>query len=111
MRTPLKLSVIVPFFNEQDSIGPLYAAIVGAVDPLQIPFEMVFGGERAPYCCRGTDRLSCALQSLRLNPLCARPRISQHPCHRLPALKNIHSECKAPDQDVAPVAQRISGTR
>jgi hypothetical protein len=51
------------------------------------------------------------LQSLRLNPLCARPRISQHPCHRLPALKNIHSECKAPDQDVAPVAQRISGTR
>ncbi len=42
MRTPLKLSVIVPFFNEQDSIGPLHAAIVGAVDPLQIPFEMVF---------------------------------------------------------------------
>jgi glycosyltransferase involved in cell wall biosynthesis len=42
LRTPLKLSVIVPFFNEQDSIGPLYAAIVGAVVPLQIPFEMVF---------------------------------------------------------------------
>jgi len=42
LRTPLKLSVIVPFFNEQDSIGPLHAAIVGAVDPLQIPFEMVF---------------------------------------------------------------------
>jgi glycosyltransferase involved in cell wall biosynthesis len=42
LRTPLKLSVIVPFFNEQDSIGPLYSAIVGAVVPLQIPFEMVF---------------------------------------------------------------------
>lgn len=42
MRTPLKLSVIVPFFNEQDSIAPLHAAIVGAVAPLQIPFEMVF---------------------------------------------------------------------
>jgi glycosyltransferase involved in cell wall biosynthesis len=38
----LKLSVIVPFYNEEDSIGPMHAAIVGAVDPLQIPFEMVF---------------------------------------------------------------------
>jgi glycosyltransferase involved in cell wall biosynthesis len=42
LQSPLKLSVIVPFFNEQDSIGPLHAAIVGALDPLQIPFEMVF---------------------------------------------------------------------
>jgi glycosyltransferase involved in cell wall biosynthesis len=42
LRTLIKLSVIVPFFNEQDSIEPLYAAIVGAVAPLQIPFEMVF---------------------------------------------------------------------
>lgn len=42
MRTPIKLSVIVPFYNEQDSIGPMHAAIVAAVAPLQIPFEMVF---------------------------------------------------------------------
>ena len=42
MRTPIKLSVIVPFYNEQDSIGALHAAIVNAVTPLQIPFEMVF---------------------------------------------------------------------
>jgi glycosyltransferase involved in cell wall biosynthesis len=42
LRTPIKLSVIVPFFNEQDSIGPMHAAIVSAVAPLQIPFEMVF---------------------------------------------------------------------
>ena len=39
---PPKVSVIVPFYNEQDSIAPLYAAIVGALEPLQIPFEMVF---------------------------------------------------------------------
>ena len=38
----LKLSVIVPFYNEEDSIGPMYSAIVQAVDPLHIPFEMVF---------------------------------------------------------------------
>ena len=37
-----KLSVIVPFYNEEDSIAPLHAAIVGAVEPLGVPFEMVF---------------------------------------------------------------------
>jgi glycosyltransferase involved in cell wall biosynthesis len=37
-----KVSVIVPFYNEQDSIGPLYDAIVSALEPLQIGFEMVF---------------------------------------------------------------------
>jgi glycosyltransferase involved in cell wall biosynthesis len=41
LRMPVKLSVIVPFYNEQDSIGPLHAAIVEAVTPLHIPFEMV----------------------------------------------------------------------
>src|SRR5579864_2549287 len=39
---PPKLSVIVPFYNEEDSIGPMHAAIVAAVDPLRIAYEMVF---------------------------------------------------------------------
>mgnify|MGYP001102394096 CR=1 FL=1 len=37
-----KLSVIVPFYNEQDSIRGMHAAIVAAVEPLGRPFEMVF---------------------------------------------------------------------
>jgi glycosyltransferase involved in cell wall biosynthesis len=37
-----KLSIIVPFYNEEESIGPLYAAIVSAIDPLKITYEMVF---------------------------------------------------------------------
>jgi glycosyltransferase involved in cell wall biosynthesis len=37
-----KLSVIVPFFNEEESIRPLYVAIVNAVEPLDVSFEMVF---------------------------------------------------------------------
>jgi glycosyltransferase involved in cell wall biosynthesis len=40
--SPLKLSVIVPFFNEEASIVPMHSAIVAAVSPLDIPFEMVF---------------------------------------------------------------------
>jgi glycosyltransferase involved in cell wall biosynthesis len=37
-----KLSVIVPFYNEEDSIDPLHRAIVDAVDRLHVPYEMVF---------------------------------------------------------------------
>jgi len=36
------LSVIVPFYNEEESIRAMHAAIVEAVQPLGIPFEMVF---------------------------------------------------------------------
>mgnify|MGYP000754002590 CR=1 FL=1 len=36
------LSVIVPLYNEQESVRPLYAAIVQAVDQLERPYEMVF---------------------------------------------------------------------
>lgn len=36
------LSVIVPLYNEQESVRPLYEAIVRAVEPLGRAFEMVF---------------------------------------------------------------------
>ncbi len=36
------VSVIVPLYNEQESVRPLYAAIVQAVGELGRPFEMVF---------------------------------------------------------------------
>lgn len=36
------LSVIVPLYNERDSVRPLYEAIVQALDQLGRPFEMVF---------------------------------------------------------------------
>jgi glycosyltransferase involved in cell wall biosynthesis len=37
-----KLSIIVPFFNEEESIRPLYSAILAAIDPLYVSYEMVF---------------------------------------------------------------------
>ncbi|MEP7246655.1 MAG: glycosyltransferase family 2 protein [Gammaproteobacteria bacterium] len=37
-----RLSIVVPFYNEQQSITPLHAAIAAAVTPLGVPFEMVF---------------------------------------------------------------------
>lgn len=39
---PLRLSVIVPFYNEAENIGRMHQAIVNAVEPLGVPFEMVF---------------------------------------------------------------------
>lgn len=36
------LSVIVPFYNEEDNIRRMHAALVAAVEPLGIRFEMVF---------------------------------------------------------------------
>ncbi|TLY62690.1 MAG: glycosyltransferase family 2 protein [Gammaproteobacteria bacterium] len=37
-----ELSVVVPLFNEEDSVRPLYAALIGALEPLTVPFEIVF---------------------------------------------------------------------
>ncbi len=37
-----RLSIIVPFYNEAESIEPMYRAIVAAMQPLAIPYEMVF---------------------------------------------------------------------
>jgi glycosyltransferase involved in cell wall biosynthesis len=39
---PPELSIVVPLYNEEESIRPLYAAIVRAVVPLGISFEIVF---------------------------------------------------------------------
>jgi glycosyltransferase involved in cell wall biosynthesis len=37
-----ELSVVVPLFNEEDSLRPLYTAITSSVEPLGISFEIVF---------------------------------------------------------------------
>jgi len=36
-----ELSLVIPCFNEQDNLRPLLAAIHAAVDPLQLPYEVV----------------------------------------------------------------------
>ena len=36
------LSVIVPLYNEEESVGPLHEAIVGALDPLGMEYEILF---------------------------------------------------------------------
>lgn len=37
-----ELSIVVPLFNEEDSVRPLYSAIVEAVAPLGLTFEILF---------------------------------------------------------------------
>jgi glycosyltransferase involved in cell wall biosynthesis len=36
------LSVIIPLYNEEDSIEPLHAAIVAGVEPIGLPYEIVY---------------------------------------------------------------------
>ncbi len=51
------LSVIVPFYNEEENISRMHSAIVAAVEPLGIPFEMVFvdDGSRDRTCERAIE--------------------------------------------------------
>jgi glycosyltransferase involved in cell wall biosynthesis len=47
-----RLSIIVPFFNEEDNVGALHAAIVTALAPLNVSYEMLFvddGSKDATY--------------------------------------------------------------
>lgn len=50
----LELSIIVPLFDEEDNVEPLHRAIVAAVVPLQVPFEIVLvdDGSRDGTCAR-----------------------------------------------------------
>lgn len=41
------LSIIVPLYNEEENVGPLYQAIVQAIDPLGIAYEMIFVDDRS----------------------------------------------------------------
>jgi glycosyltransferase involved in cell wall biosynthesis len=36
------LSIIVPLYNEEQNVEPLYEAIVNVIDPLEISYEMLF---------------------------------------------------------------------
>lgn len=42
MDVQTELSVIVPFYNEEDNIVRMHGAIVAAIEPLGVRFEMVF---------------------------------------------------------------------
>jgi glycosyltransferase involved in cell wall biosynthesis len=62
---PPDLSVIVPFYNEEENIGRMHAAIAGALEPFGVPFEMIFVDdgsrdhtlERAIELAKGDSRL------------------------------------------------------
>src|SRR5450631_3273686 len=52
-----KLSIIVPFYNEEESIRGMYRAIVDAIAPLGVSFEMMFvdDGSRDATLAIGTE--------------------------------------------------------
>src|SRR5262250_3945868 len=40
--TPIKYSIVVPFFNEQENIPPLYLKLTEVMDGIGAPYELVF---------------------------------------------------------------------
>jgi glycosyltransferase involved in cell wall biosynthesis len=36
------LSVVIPVYDEEESVRPLYEGVRGACDPLRVPYEMIF---------------------------------------------------------------------
>jgi glycosyltransferase involved in cell wall biosynthesis len=48
MPSIIEISIIVPLYNEEDSVTPLYEAIVSAVEPLDMEFEMLFVDDGSP---------------------------------------------------------------
>ena len=58
-----KLSIIVPFYNEELNIRRMHAAIVSAVEPVGVPFEMVFVDDGSK-----DNTLSLAIEIAREDP-------------------------------------------
>ena len=40
--SPIQFSVVVPFFNEQENIPPLYMKLTEVMDGIGEPYELVF---------------------------------------------------------------------
>ena len=63
-RERMDLSIIVPVFNEEDSVVPLVAAIKSAVDPLSLRYEILLVDDGSSGRGNGRAR-SHALYSVR----------------------------------------------
>ena len=40
--SPIRYSIVVPFFNEQENVPPLYMKLTEVMDSLGEPYELVF---------------------------------------------------------------------
>jgi glycosyltransferase involved in cell wall biosynthesis len=75
---PPVYSVVVPFFNEQENVRPMYAQIVDAMDAVGEPYEMVFVNDGS------TDKTAAVLEEIyaaddRVNVLTLRRNFGQTP--------------------------------
>lgn len=53
-----ELSIVVPLYNEEDNVRPLYEAIIAALTPLRTPFEIVLVDDGSRD---GTARIATAI--------------------------------------------------
>ena len=78
MLRKIDLSVVVPLYNEEESVGHMYQAIVDAIDPMNVNYEILFvnDGSRDATLDRATD---LARQDSRLHVVNFRKNYGQTP--------------------------------
>jgi len=74
----MEISIIVPLYNEEDSVTPLYDAIVAAVEPLEMEFEMLFVDDGSPDTTFSVAK-NIAMQDKRLKVIKFRKNYGQTP--------------------------------
>jgi glycosyltransferase involved in cell wall biosynthesis len=74
----IQLSVIVPLYNEEESVGLLYEQITAAVEPIGIPYEILFVNDGSRDATLERTRELCARDS-RLKVISFRRNFGQTP--------------------------------
>lgn len=107
------LSIVVPFYNEEESIGPLHAAIAEAITPLGLPFEMIFVDDGSSDTTRARA-IDIARADPRVRVVCFRQNRGQTPamaagieCARGEVLVTMDGDLQNDPRDIPVLLERI----
>ena len=80
------LSIIIPTFDEEENVGPLYQALMDALPALGRTFEIIFVDDGSRD--RTFERLAAIVQDVEDGPKIAKPRLARLHLERLAWIVN-----------------------